>query len=369
MKSYNDNNDSMEMDDMNIKSHLNTSLDLSGISVSEDLINRTLAAIKEQPVEKQENQVLSDQISKKVIPWNRYVRSMAGIAAAVLVVVVGINVVTQMPFGSKKDASNESTQSTDTTAYDMATEQAAEDSSDMVTTEEATAKKEQSIVAATAPETTTANATESTGTVGSEGSTTNDTTMIAEEDASVQFTITADTIDSSVLAESKVGALADENGAGNSDAEVTQGIAGLTAAEPKLSATHSNEEGAMLYAFRDIFLPSPELAEYITITDEINNTSLTLTEQADILDFYSVMDQHQFTSATETTGEVEDSSGQNYKVEVKNPQPEALYTLIVGDNLTVMYAEGDTVTENIYEAENEALFKQNLEDFFVKYNQ
>lgn len=40
--------DYSKLDDMNIKSHLNTSLEMSGISVSEDLIQRTLQAIKEQ---------------------------------------------------------------------------------------------------------------------------------------------------------------------------------------------------------------------------------------------------------------------------------------------------------------------------------
>ena len=38
--------DYSKLDDMNIKSHLNTSLEMSGISVSEDLIQRTIQAIK-----------------------------------------------------------------------------------------------------------------------------------------------------------------------------------------------------------------------------------------------------------------------------------------------------------------------------------
>ena len=79
-----DKNDKIELDELKIKSHLNTSLDLIGISVSEDLINRTLAAIKEQALSG-EDEVTQTSImkpTKKIIAWNRYIRGFAGVAAA-----------------------------------------------------------------------------------------------------------------------------------------------------------------------------------------------------------------------------------------------------------------------------------------------
>jgi hypothetical protein len=43
-----DKKTNIKNDELNIRSHLNASLDLNGISVSEDLINRTLEAINKQ---------------------------------------------------------------------------------------------------------------------------------------------------------------------------------------------------------------------------------------------------------------------------------------------------------------------------------
>ncbi len=92
----------IEYDELNIKSHLNTSLDLEGISVSEDLINRTLEAIRKQsqvtemPVTEQQTQ----EPERKVIPWFRYARNIAVVAAAGLILVVGMKGLGQV---SKKD--------------------------------------------------------------------------------------------------------------------------------------------------------------------------------------------------------------------------------------------------------------------------
>ncbi|HKL99456.1 MAG TPA: hypothetical protein VJZ06_06070 [Mobilitalea sp.] len=85
-----DKKDTIEVDDLNINLHLNKSLDISKISVSEDLIKRTLEAIKsksqEQPINVQPVQI-SEQ---KVIPWARYIRTFAAVAAAGLILVVGV---------------------------------------------------------------------------------------------------------------------------------------------------------------------------------------------------------------------------------------------------------------------------------------
>ena len=94
--------DRIEQDELNIKSHLNTSLDLSGISVSEDLINRTLAAIKEQAISSEEVTKTDDLAPrKKIIAWNRYIRGFAGVAAAALIVVIGYNFIQHMPLCMK----------------------------------------------------------------------------------------------------------------------------------------------------------------------------------------------------------------------------------------------------------------------------
>jgi hypothetical protein len=337
---YNDKkNDDLEMDELNIKSHLNTSFDLSGISVSEDLINRTLAAIKEQPAEKKEQQSGSEELGKKIIPWSRYVRRFAGVAAAVLIVAVGYNVIKQVPLGSHKDSST-NTESQKNSINSTLSDEAPNQNFGAATTEEAAPSDD-----------TNANSSEIA------------TTDATEKESAVQYTITADT---SIKdgGEGVTGSESDEatdfeSKAGSIDAETDSADLG----EQKASVALRNSNGTEVFTFREIFLPDPTAAEYITIKDEINKTSITLTDQAEILDFYTVMDAHQFTNGTEN------SANQNYTVELKSPEPEALYTLLVGDNLTVRYFEGDEVVESIYDAVDKDLLKQNLDELYQKYSE
>ncbi|BCJ92995.1 hypothetical protein acsn021_05640 [Anaerocolumna cellulosilytica] len=70
-------------DDLNIKDHLNASFDMEKISVSEDLIARTLKKIQDSEAEEITN---TEVQKKKVIPMRRYVSAAA---AVLLVVVVG----------------------------------------------------------------------------------------------------------------------------------------------------------------------------------------------------------------------------------------------------------------------------------------
>jgi hypothetical protein len=334
---YNDKKkDDLEMDELNIKSHLNTSLDLSGISVSEDLINRTLAAIKEQPVENKDPKLGSEQLGKKIIPWGRYVRGFAGVAAAVLIVAVGYNVIKQEPFGSKKDGASTKTEMQDKTMVGTLSEEETNQNFSASSTEEAATSE-------TAKEDSNDNSAEIAA------------TDVTEEKTAIQYTITADTF----TEDAGSGVSGSEGEAGS----LTEEAGSTEPAKPKLSASLRNSNGADFFSFREIFLPDPTTAEYITITNEANQTSITLTDQEEILDFYTVMDTHQFTSG------VENSANQNYTVELKSPEPEALYTLFIGDNLTVRYLEGDAVVENSYDAVDKVLLKQNLDELYQKYSQ
>ena len=338
MKYSNKNKDKqndIEMDELNIKSHLNTSLDLSGINVSEDLINRTLAAIKEHSAENNELQTGVEENSKKVIPWNRYVRGFAGVAAAVLIVAVGYNVIKQVPLGSQKGSTG-NTQYDEKAAYDSASEDLADENNIYGAAEES----------ATSSDSTDTNSTDI------------DALESPEADTSIQYTITA--ADATLAKEDGAGVTGTEGETGIADTQVMD--AEQDDASPKISASLRNSEEIILLSFREIFLPDPVNAEYITIKDEVNNTSISLTDQASILDFYSVMDNHQFAYANV------DTSNQSYTVEVKSPEPQALYTLIVGQTIIVRYTEGELVSENIFKAVDENLFKQNLDEFYKKYS-
>jgi hypothetical protein len=330
---YNDKekNDKIELDELNIKSHLNTSLDLSGISVSEDLINRTLAAIKEQSLSGKDEvtQTSIMEPTKKIIAWNRYIRGFAGVAAAVVIVAVGYNLVQRMPFGMK--------QSSDSAAPELAV--------------------------------TMDNATESAtsqGTTGEENQTF-DASAVEEKKDEILYTITAET-----------GALEDES----PDTDNGTGLSGSTGAEEtvppaenanlksadrnmtqtqEFAAETPSTDNVVTYTFREIFLPTPEQAEYITISDNRSDASITLTQPDDIDAFYVIMDSYQY-SSTGTDSMIEP----NYTVEMNSPELGALYTMLIGRNLTVRYTQGESTVENIYYVVDDTEFKQGLEEFFVE---
>ncbi len=344
MKYNNKNqNDSIENDELNIKSHLNTSLDLSGISVSEDLINRTLAAIKEQSENSpEEAKTSSQELGKKVIPWNRYVRGFAGVAAAVIIVAVGYNIIQQAPFGAKKSA-------------------------DMVRPELTASSQENSTMMATTEEAPAAE------------SSTSDSSTTAKDEEDVQFTITAETSDAQLKADvSEENKDASDNSAeagnGQTDSSVeeeqpevygTEGEASDgTVSTRKFATVAGTTNDTTTYSFRDIFISSPEQAEYIKITDNRNDTQVILTNLDDIEEFYIIMDSHQFTS----TGN-DSMIDSNYTIEMNSSALETLYTMFVGNNLTVRCTQGENTVENIYYVVDDTTFKQELEEFFVEHSE
>jgi hypothetical protein len=329
----NDNkNDKLELDELNIKSHLNTSLDLSGISVSEDLINRTLAAIKEQSVSSKDEvtKTSTTEPTKKIIAWNRYIRGFAGVAAAVIIVAIGFNIIQQMPIGMKK---SEKAAMPELTSMDNSTDMVAES---------APAEENQIF----------------------------DANVAMEKPDEIQYSIMAeagaleeeskdltDGEDSSNLAEADETELADGNGS-------SEGTSANSVPIQEFSALSRNSDEMITYSFREIFVPTPEQAEYITISDNRNNTSITLTQIEDIKEFYIIMDNHQF------TGTGNDSLiDPNYTVEMNSPELGTLYTMLVGRNLTVRYTQGESTIENIYFAIDDAVFKQDLEKFFVEHSE
>lgn len=84
-----------DLDDLRVKDHLNASFELDNLTVSEDLIARTLKAIKES--DQQEEQ------SKKINKIKHFpVRRLVSAAAAIAVLIVGINIFQNSFTGNKK---------------------------------------------------------------------------------------------------------------------------------------------------------------------------------------------------------------------------------------------------------------------------
>ncbi len=325
-----DKNDKIELDELNIKSHLNTSLDLSGISVSEDLINRTLAAIKEQSLSGKDEETKTSimEPTKKIIAWNRYIRGFAGVAAAVVIVVVGYSLVQRIPFGMKKAA--------DSALPEL---KVAMDSSAEVPSAGSTGEENKSF----------------------------DAYAVAEKADDVQYTITAETgalenentnADNSGNLPNSTGSEEEAPAAANENLESDNRSMAQT---QEFAAAAASTADMVTYTFRQIFLPTPEQVEYITISDNQSDASITLTQQEDIEAFYIIMDSYQYSS----TGN-ESMNESNYSVEMNSPELGTLYTLLVGRNLTVRYTQGENTVENIYYVVDDAEFKQGFEEFFAE---
>lgn len=308
--SYKDKkNNNVEYDDMKIKSHLNTSLDLSKINVSEDLINRTLEAIRQQPVNSEEknNTINTLDQRKKVIPWGRVVRSVAGVAAAGLVIFVGLSLL-ELP-GARKDSKTEMTAPE---SSDIAMDQAKE---------EYTALSEE--------ESTNMAATDIQKDIG------------VKEDAATEYTIMG-------------------SGAENTEMKDT---ADAKMAEPSDTSAVTTEILAQ-FNFEAISRIAPEQLESLTITSNKSGAAVTLTNQIEILDFYNRMNQYTFTYTEE--GVV----NPNYSVELITPLPEqALYTLEVGERITVRYLFGQEESESFYLPSDYEGFLSELENFFKDYSE
>jgi hypothetical protein len=347
---YNKNKqENIEVDEMKIKSHLNASLDLSGISVSEDLINRTLQAIKKQESEQQATE--ADKTSpedehKKVIPWNRYARTFAGVAAAAIVVVAGYGLIKGGLLTAQKSEST--TDSSVQMTYDTASTESAADSTMSAATDSATADSAASSTeeAATATEDPTNAFTAQQNTSGAETTTGAETTAGAEATTEEpQYSITFD----SDMAETDAG-----EGVYGSTNDATVG------ARTMLKGT----EDTSVLTFRDIVLADPAQASKVTIADALNGITVTLTTEEAILDFYSVMDGQQFTYATESASETVD-----YTIEITAAPDAALYTMTVGDYITVVYTGDETTSQSLYDAVDLESLKQSLSDLCLKYNQ
>ncbi|WMJ90160.1 hypothetical protein [Anaerocolumna sp. MB42-C2] len=86
-----------DLDDLRIKDHLNASFDMDNVTVSEDLIARTLKAIENSAPQKEQPKEL-----KKIKHFP--VRRLVSAAAAIAVLIVGINVLQNGFTGNKEDA-------------------------------------------------------------------------------------------------------------------------------------------------------------------------------------------------------------------------------------------------------------------------
>lgn len=305
----------LSSDDMNIKQHLNESLDIKGITISEDLINRTLSAIKqseiEQPGDQQQDNKSKDEMAfKKIIPWSRCIRKIAGVAAAVLIVTVGLSL----------------------TIRDSAKDDISQENSEM-----------------------TAEDTSRYGTADASGTTAFEAEQSSED--GLAQSLDKDDTDTSIAPKSAI-----NPEEGNDIA--TASLEDSKDEEDITEALTVDDGNGSPRTFEEIILTNSELVESLKIIDQTNNTEVVLTEQSDILNFYAVMEQQLFTIGT--TAPI----SENYIVEAVGLQTEeVLYTMIIGDSISVSNSSGDSVDQSIYNTENNELLIQNIDELYQGINQ
>ncbi|MDF2842089.1 MAG: hypothetical protein K0R00_515 [Herbinix sp.] len=304
----------LDFEQLNIKSHLNTSMELKGISVSEDLINRTLKAINNQSVDKQDQPPLNSQQAelRKSFSINKFVRGFAGVAAAAIIIVAGTQLLEGNIGGSKKDL-----------AIDM----------------NSTAMEQKS-------------SSENAGYGDESYSTLQDDTAKYEsaqtEDAEVSFDDNMVTSDAGKqVDESNATALAPE--ATTEDMDFT-GI------------TSSTETEKTKLGFTQLLVPELTGTATVVVTKAEDKTKVTLTDQKDIEEFYLTMEKHQFTASTSAPANVV------FQMELTTTEQNQTYLISVGEHLQVEYSDKQTTSMSTYDVVDNDVFQQDLMNLIDKYS-
>ncbi|MBE5966298.1 MAG: hypothetical protein E7255_04955 [Lachnospiraceae bacterium] len=323
MNFENKKTDNSYFDDMNIRTHLDTSLDLSGISVSEQLIQKTLRAIKEQPVGPSEQEDSSRHF--KPIPWKRYVRSLTGAAAAVLILFAGYHFISSGFGASPKYSTNKSA--------DTAPEEAAKNDTPSYFAAEGNPK--------------------STDNTSDNMESKMDTTKEAEQDYKIKSANqkAEQDMETGTADEKAEQKFAREE----ASEEQTQDIAGASVAKDDM-----DQEAV---GFHEVCSLTAELTESITITNELSQTALTLIKQVDIAEFYSLMEQYFYSSSEESL-----SKDLYYTIELDgNASSGISYHIQIGNVIIVEETSGETSHRTTYSMLNQEEFLGELSDYIDKY--
>lgn len=253
----------IEFDDMMLKSHLNASLDKDKINVSEELINRTLAAIKSQQSSQDSLTNNHSPSVNRVVPFSRYVRSFAGVAAAALILVVGIGAFMTLG-GAKKDMEKGSDNSSHIFAGKEADRAESADYKD-------TAKSEDS---AYFPQDRV-------------------------EDTANGMAI----LDSFDAKEDKAPSKSNNSASDNMDEYVSSDDRLDGDRDLSLEAQHSEEDYRLLLTFSDILPTELEEVENITI-NIVNEDTIYDIDSTRYKDMYSLFSQYTYSNIDEPAGEV-----------------------------------------------------------------
>jgi len=297
------------IDELNIKEHLDASLDIKGISVSEDLINRTLAAVKKAQAETDE---LSGKIKieerKRTVSMNRYIRSIAKVAAVVLVAAAGFAMVSSLQRGSKKMDMYEQNM------Y-IARDDAAQEY---------------------------ASTTESTGT--------NEPKLGAYDAGTASGKAAYDAAD-------------DQAGIESYEEKTNEAAANtfVDGGDTKMNSLTFAGPMPVMLSIRDIFVPEPESIQSMTVKDT-EAKALELTSKDEILEIYSILERYSYKDSSEA----KEDDNISFTIEARL-QDGMIYTMTIGSGIKVEQNTLDTSFQLEYELEDVDLLLEDIVEFLNKY--
>jgi hypothetical protein len=298
-----DNRDKLEIDDLNIKHILNNSLENEGISVSEDLISRTLEAIKKQQADDSTDKGKDEKI--KPVSLLRKTRIWISAAAAVLLLLIGMNAIRFLSPEKKADqefSKSDNMENGEENAYSMLTEK------DGKTTEAGTG----------------------------------DELMKSAGEATAQSEAFSEDANDANTEEKTTEIYADATGEDDSDTNLMMGIS---------SVLNVDE-----VEFSEIAGMEPADIKSVEITAMNGNRTITLTEKEQVEKFCSIMGNHSFVRETEG------KSDEQFLIEIFGKEKES--RLIIGSNsVDVETVDKDMVSHSIYSAVDQSRLMEDLNQF------
>jgi len=311
--------------DKEIRSHLNTSLEQDGISVSEELIHRTLEAIKKESNRSEDSSKINHR--NKIVSWKKYATSIAALAAAAIILVAGSNWMSSI--GSKDSAKNDSKSSElDRNMADMRSIYSGSDGSSMEENGIEMAKDDSSDFAAFD------SVEEGIG-------------KAEEKQVNMEVSLTAAGVPESEVID-----------------EAIEYHISLNKEKTKNEMENELDQDRSYLSFKEISGFELEDIRSLKITADEENIVLILEDYEQVKDFFDRMEDHQFEPVTDSTLDVNTSKDQS-----ENMDQGIWVNILIGESfIKVQSADEDRLKENTYQSLNYDGLKATLKSFIQEYN-
>jgi hypothetical protein len=321
------NDQPIDIDNLRLKDHLNTSFDIDKLVVSEDLINKTLKAIKES---ENKPDLINEIKRKQAFPVRRY----AYAAAAIMVLFVGVyafeNNTNKNPNAEMRSLKLEANQ-----ALNTSDENAVSDS------------KMETYIADANSSAANSSMTESNA---ADSNTAGNNSQDSETQAGIEDNGKSDSTEMATLIapeENTTNDVSTAEGTGQIDENSTEGMG-----DKSLAVANAT-------MFSSLFPVTYDTPETFTITNIDGNSAVLNDSGSTTRKFYEILDAYSITEVNSDIG-----NEWTYKTQIKAAENQN-YTFLFGDliQVTTMDKDGNLSTQT-FETQNMSSMMLKLDDFF-----